>query len=179
MRRRKIALKIPETITEEEFLKIVNDPQVRRKPNNRIAYLLSFYQCLRISEVVKLNPEDYDPNTKLLHIRQAKRNKDRKIPVSPQVIRAIKFLPIGRPSAKDKGVRAYQYALKKDGIRILGKDLHPHTLRHSGATHYLNKKKWDIRQIQIFLGHSDIKITQIYTHVNPEALTRLMWQDEN
>ena len=173
-----MAFKIPETITEEELIKIVNDPEVKKKTKNRIAYLFSFYQCLRISEVVKLTPQDYDPNTKLLHIRQAKGNKDRRIPIAPQTIRAIKFLPLGSDKAKDKGIRALQYALKKDGKRILNKDLHPHTLRHSGATYYLNSKKWDIRQLQRFLGHSDIKITQIYTHVTPEDLTKLMW-DEN
>ena len=170
-------IKIPETITEEELLKIVNDPKVKKNARNRIIYLFSFYQCLRISEVMKLRPEDYEPNTKLLHIRQAKGKKDRKVPVSPQVIRALKFLPLGSPKAKDLGIRALQIALKKDAKRILGKDIHPHTLRHSGATHYLNKKKWDIRQLQRFLGHSDIKITQIYTHVNPEDLTALMWED--
>lgn len=64
-----MALKIPETITEKEFIKIVNDPEVKKRPKNRIAYLLAFYQYLQISEVVKLSQEDYDPNTKLLHIR--------------------------------------------------------------------------------------------------------------
>jgi len=172
-----VAFKIPETITEEELIKIVNDPKLKKKNRDRIAYLFAFYLCLRISEVVKINREDYDPNTKLLHIRQAKRKKDRMVPISPNLVRAIKYLPLGSKKAKDKGVRALQYALKKVGKRVLGKDIHPHTLRHSGATYYLNTKKWDIRQLQRFLGHSDIKITQIYTHVNPEDLTKLMWND--
>lgn len=173
-----MAFKIPETITEAELIAIINDPKVKKNVRNRYVYLFSFYQCLRISEVMKLLPEDYDPNTKLLHIRQAKRKKDRKVPISPKVIRALKFLPLGSTKAKDKGIRAIQYALKKDAKRILGKDIHPHTLRHSGATYYLNAKRWDIRQLQRFLGHSDIKITQIYTHVNPEDLTKLMWEDD-
>lgn len=173
-----MALKIPETITEEELIKLVNDPKVKEKTKNRLAYLMSFYQCLRISEVVKLNKEDYDPKTKLLHIKQSKGNKDRNIPIAPILVKAVKFFPLGSTKAKDKGIRALQYALKKDGIRILGKDIHPHTLRHSGATYYLNSKKWDIRQLQIFLGHTDIKITQIYTHVNPEDLTKLMWDED-
>jgi len=168
-------LKIPEVITEEEFIKLVNDPLVRKNTRNRTAYIFAFYECLRISEVVKLLPEDYNPDNKLLHIRQAKGGKDRKIPISPHAIRGLKRLPLGT-NAKDKGVRALQYSLKKDAKRVLGKDIHPHTLRHSGATHYLNKKKWDIRQLQRFLGHTDIKITQIYTHVSPEDLTALMWE---
>jgi len=142
-----------------------------------MVYLLAFYQCLRISEVLKLTREDYDPNTKLLHIKQGKGNKDRNIPIAPQLVRVVKFLPLGSSKAKDNGIRAIQYAIKKDGARVLGKDIHPHTLRHSGATHYLNAKRWDIRQLQRFLGHTDIKITQIYTHVNPEDLTKLMWDN--
>jgi len=166
-------LKIPEVIKHEEFLKLVNDSEIK-KTKRRISYILMFYQCLRISELVKLKKEDYNPNTKLIHIKQAKGKKDRIIPISPNCVKAIKYLPLGT-DAKDKGIRALQYALKKDGERILNIDLHPHTLRHSGATYYLNVKKWDIRQLQRFLGHSDIKITQIYTHVNPEDLTKLMW----
>jgi len=169
-------LVIPETIREEDLIKLVNDPKTKKK--NKASYLMCFYQCLRISELVKLQKADYDLNTKLIHIRQGKRSKDRKIPINPKCIRVIKMLPLGSEKAKDKGIRALQYALKKDAIRVLGKDIHPHTLRHSGATYYLNVKKWDTRQLQRFLGHSDIKITQIYTHVNPEDLTKLMWDDQ-
>lgn len=168
-------LKIPEVIKHEEFLKIVSDSEVKKRVKDKVAYILLFYQCLRISELMKLKKENYNPNTKLLHIKQAKGKKDRIIPISPNCVKAIKYLPLGS-DAKDKGIRALQYALKKDGERILNKDLHPHILRHSGATYYLNVKKWDIRQLQRFLGHSDIKITQIYTHVNPEDLTKLMWE---
>lgn len=170
-------LKIPETITEEELIKLVNDPEVKKRPKQRAGYILCFYQALRVSELFKLNQEDYNSSNKLIHIRQSKRKKDRKIPISPKAVKALRYLPV-RTDSKDFGVRAFQYALRKDGKRVLGKDLHPHTLRHSGATHYLNIKKWDTRQLQIFLGHSDIKITQIYTHVNPEDLTRIMWDGE-
>jgi len=172
-----MALTIPDTITEDELLQIVNDETVRKKKRNRAIYILAFYQALRISEVMKLNPEDYDPNTKLIHIRKSKRAKDRRIPINPKVVRILKFLPL-RTDSKDKGIRAIQYALKKDGKRILKKDLHPHTLRHSGATYYLNKKVFDTKQLQIFLGHADARTTNIYTHVNPSDLTKIMWDEE-
>ena len=171
-----MALKIPETITEEELIKIIKDPKTKKR--NGITYFLCFYQALRISELVKLNREDYDKETKLIWIRQSKRAKDRRIPINPKCVHLVKYLPLRSHKAKDRGVRALQYALKKDGVRVLGKDLHPHTLRHSGASYYLNIKGWDIRKVQIFLGHSDIKTTQIYLHVNPTDLTKLMWKDE-
>jgi site-specific recombinase XerD len=168
--------KIPTIITEEQLFTLVNDPLVRAKPKRRMAYIMMFYQALRVSELSKLQKEDYDPNLKLLHIKQAKGSKDRKIPISRMCLKIIKHLPLTSQKSKDKGVRALQYSLKKDALRVLKMDVHPHTLRHSGATYYLNKKKWDIRQLQRFLGHSDIKVTQIYTHVNPEDLTALMWE---
>lgn len=169
--------KIPNTITEEQLFELVNDSTVRKKPKRRMAYILMFYQALRVSELAKLSKEDYDPHTKLIHIKQSKGSKDRKIPISPVVVKIIKYLPLTSQDAKDRGIRALQFALKKDAKRVLKMDLHPHTLRHSGATYYLNKKKWDIRQLQRFLGHSDIKTTQIYLHVNPEDLTALMWDN--
>jgi len=173
-----MAFKIPDTITEQELFKLVDHPIVKKKAKRRMAYIVMFYQALRVSELAKLNKEDYDENTKLLHIKQAKGSKDRKIPISPNVVKIIKHLPLTAQNTKDKGIRALQYSLKKDGKLVLQKDLHPHTLRHSGATYYLNKKKWDIRQLQRFLGHNDIKTTQIYLHVNPEDLTALMWEIE-
>jgi len=167
-----MARKIPDTITEEEFLKLVNDPEVKAKPKKRLAYVLGFYNCLRISEIVNLQPHNYNPKTRLLEIKEAKGKKDRHIPLAPEVKNLLKYLPIG---VKE---RALQIALKKDALKILNKNIHPHTLRHSGATYYLNNKGWDIRQLQVFLGHSDIKITQIYAHVNPIQLTKLMYNED-
>jgi len=164
--------KIPDTITEEEFITLISDKKIKKNNKRKLAYMLGFYQCMRISEVVKILPEDFTPKDRLLHLRQAKGSKDRNIPVAPEVVRGIKHLPV------EVGKRGLQHAITKDSIRVLNKRIHFHTLRHSGASHYLNIKKWDIRQVQIFLGHSDIKTTQIYLHVNPSDLTRIMWGED-
>lgn len=161
--------KIPTTITEEEFLKLLKD--VRMK-HHQLAFCLGFYQCMRVSEVVKLKPEDVDIQRHIIMIKEGKGMKDRNIPINPKIIRILKHLPV------DCGARALQIALRRKGKQILNKDLKFHSLRHSGATYYLNQQKWDIRHVQQFLGHSKLDTTQIYTHVSPKDLSKLMgWGD--
>lgn len=162
-------LKLPEVITEEELIQVLNKV---KKPKNKLAFALGFYGCMRVSEVIKLLPEDVDYNLKLLWIKQAKGSKDRKIPIAPEIIKGLKNLPI------DLGVRALQISFKKICKEVLGKDLHFHTLRHSGITHYLVKKGWSSLEVQRLAGHSRIATTQIYAHINPQDLVNRMWEDK-
>jgi len=161
--------KIPEVITELEFIKLLRGV---KKPHHKIAFVLGFYGAMRISEIVNLQQENIDRGQRIIRIKQAKGNKDRNIPIPPQAVRGLSHVPI------KCGVRALEIAFKNYGKKKLGKDLHFHQLRHSGATHYLNKKKWSTRQVQILLGHSKIQTTEIYTHVTPDVLIEKMW-DEN
>jgi len=166
--------KIPETIQEEEIVKIL---QATKNPQHRSAFYLGFYQCLRVSEVIHLKQEDIDKQQHLIKVKQAKGNKDRHIPIiKPKILsQATIFKALNQIPIKI-GKRAVQYAFKKKAQEVLNKDIHFHTLRHSGATWLLNKKKWDIRQVQRFLGHSKISTTEIYTHVSPEDLINLEWE---
>lgn len=159
--------KIPQVITEEELVQLM---QVEPKLKYRYAYALGFYECLRVSEVVHLGKEHIDKQMRILHIKEAKGHKDRDIPIAPEVWKGLKFIPIGC------SIRTLQRNFKQAGIKALNKNLHFHILRHSGITHYLNKKKWDIRQLQRLAGHSKISTTEIYAHVNPEDLVNKMWE---
>lgn len=168
--------KLPETITEEELINILNKT---KRDNHKLAFLLGFYQAMRVSEVVKLKPENIDKKQHVIHIIEGKGKKDRDIPIikplklNPKtILYALNKLPIGCK------VRALQVAFKKKAQEVLKKNLHFHTLRHSGATWLLSKKKWNIRQIQRFLGHSNLQSTAIYTHVNPQDLINLEWEEE-
>jgi len=153
-----LAFKIPKTISEKEFL-----DGVKKVPKNRkdikLAFMLGFYQCLRISEVCNLKPEHVDKDRGFLHILNAKGGKDRDVPIMKPVWAGLKYLPV------EIGHRALQKQVKK-----YWPDHHFHSFRHSGASYYLNSKKVDIRAIQQLLGHSRLDTTMIYTHVTPDDL---------
>ena len=154
-------IKIPETITEEEFLKLL---KATKKNRLKTAYTLGFYQCLRVSEVISLKKSDIDMERGFLHIKQGKGKKDRHVPIQPPVKFCLRYLPI------DVSRQALHKSISTSSEKVLGKKLHFHTLRHSGATFYLNDKQVDIRHIQELLGHSRLSTTQIYTHINPQQL---------
>ena len=162
--------KLPETINENELMEIL---KATNKKHHKLAFCLGFYQGLRISEIVNLLPENIDYEQHLIRIKQAKGNKDRNIPIMPELIRKLNILPI------KCGVRALEIAFKnscrKAGIK---KELYFHCLRHSSATWLLNTKRWDIRMIQQFLGHARLDTTQIYSHVSAQNLVDLVWKDD-
>ena len=147
---------LPSTISESEFLEGIK--KVKR-PKLKLAFMLGFYQCMRVSEIVKLKPENVNMDTGFIHILQGKGSKDRDIPIMQPVKHGLRHLPIGL------GIRSLEKWVKR-----YFPDIHFHSLRHSGATFYLNNKSIDIRYIQLLLGHSQLSTTQIYTHVNPQNL---------
>jgi len=160
--------KIPETITEEELFKVLKETKLK---HHRLAYLLGFYQCMRISEVVKLQRENIDLDRNIISIKDAKGGKDRNIPIAPELRKRLGVLPI------KCGIRALEIAFKNIAKKVLNKDLHFHCLRHSGATHYLNVKNWNLRIVQHFLGHADVSTTMIYTHISPADMINAMYKE--
>lgn len=151
-----MTFKIPKTISEKDFLENIKKV---KNPKHKLAFMLGFYQCMRVSEVINLKQEHVDRQRGFLHVIAGKGNKDRDIPIMKIVEPGLKHLPI------DMTRQALHKAVKK-----YFQDCHFHTLRHSGATFYLNEKKIGIRTIQQLLGHSRIDTTQIYTHITPDEL---------
>jgi integrase len=161
-------IKLPEIITEKELIEML---KATKKTHHRLAFALGFYECMRVSEVVKLQPEDVNKQLKLLYLKQAKGHKDRNIPIAPEVMTGLKHLPI------KCGIRALQIAFKKKLKEVLNRDdLTFHSLRHSGITHYLTVKKWNSLEVQRMAGHSKISTTEIYAHINPAHLVDRMWE---
>lgn len=152
--------KLPEVITIEDFNKILEHT---KKLEHRLAFKLGFLCGLRISEVLKLDEKDIEKNRGFLFIKQGKGKKDRYVPIARPLIKDLKYIPI-----KIKR-RALQHAISKISKEVIGKKIHFHTLRHSGATFYLSQGM-NIREVQQLLGHSRIDTTTIYTHISPTDL---------
>jgi site-specific recombinase XerD len=141
-----------------------------------------YYGGLRLSEAIGLKWDDLDFGRMLVHVRDGKGRKDRVIFLHPE----LKILLDAHCSNNSEGLvfvsgysggkyvpKTVQLVVKEAAARArIKKNVTPHTLRHSFATHLLEGGA-DIRYIQKLLGHKDLKTTQIYTHVAETDMGRL------
>jgi integrase/recombinase XerD len=139
---------------------------------------LLYSSGLRVSELCNLKLENIDINEKLVKVKGGKGNKDRIVVLSEKWLndyvefakRFFKKVPKeyvfckknGKPLSPDTIQRIVKDAGQNANIK---KDISPHTLRHSFATHLLASGE-NLRNIQTLLGHSNISTTQIYTKVD-------------
>lgn len=171
--------KLPVVLSTEE-IKLIFDAITNIKHKALISLLYS--AGLRIGEAINLEIKDIDSKRMLIHIKQAKGKKDRYTLLSPVFIKILreyykaykpkKYLFEGQKGGKYSNASAQNIlkeALKKANIN---KKITLHTLRHSFATHLLEKGT-DIRYIQELLGHSSPKTTMIYTHVTETSLKKI------
>ncbi len=177
--RPKKKIKLPEVLSIEEVkLILVNTNNIKHQT------LLSFiYSCgLRIGETLNTKLVDLDLQRQFVHIKSGKGRKDRYVPVPFNMCRLLRkyiisqkpkyFLFEGRNNGKYSPVSARQ-VLKRSLLKSeIKKSVTLHTLRHSYATHLLEKGT-DIRYIQELLGHNDPKTTMIYTHVSSSSLDKI------
>jgi site-specific recombinase XerD len=139
---------------------------------------LTYSVGLRVSEIVNLKIEDVDSKRMLIHIKNAKGRKDRMVPLSPNVLNLLreyfkqyrpkKYLFNGQTS-NIYSIGSCQQIYKK----YIEESGHIHTLRHSCATNLLENGT-DLRLIQKILGHSNVKTTEIYTHVSNQMLSNVV-----
>ncbi len=141
------------------------------------------YGCgLRLSELLNLKITDIDSGNMLVHIRNSKGNKDRMVMLSNQLLEDLRayflkykpqeYLIEGQGGGlySEKSVQnIVKEAAAKAGIK---KQVTPHTLRHSFATHLLENGT-DIRYIQQLLGHSSVKTTEVYTHITDISKSKI------
>lgn len=141
---------------------------------------------IRVSELIALNVGDIDLGTNVVRVR-GKGKKERVIPIGPSAVKAIlHYLDLRKGERAAGRTEVEALFINKHGQRLstrsvrrkldkylleAGLDLSvsPHTLRHSFATHMLQRGA-DLRSVQEMLGHQSLSTTQIYTHVSGERV---------
>lgn len=161
----KIAQTHPTYLTPSEVSALIESAAT---PQSRLMIELMYACGLRVSELVKLHHEDISTDGTLL-VREGKGQKDR-ITVIPDGLRA-KLRGTGPIFGDGTMTTRNVQTIVRDAARRAGirKRVTPHVLRHSFATHLLERGT-DIRVIQELLGHSNLQTTQIYTHVSKETI---------
>ncbi len=181
---------LPHTLSMAEVDRLLlapagDDPLSLR---DRAMFEVLYATGLRVSELVGLRWRDLQLDVGYL-MAFGKRSKQRIVPLGEAAVGELRhYLTLGRPEL-DKDQGAAQIFLNRAGKGLtrqgfwkiikrraleagILKDISPHTLRHSFATHLLENGA-DLRSVQTMLGHADISTTQIYTHVTRERLRKI------
>jgi len=158
--------KLPTTISEEDFVKIIKKTKSEK---HKIAFLLGYGAGLRVSEVLAVESRHIDWNGKTIFVEQGKGKKDRIVPL-PKGLKQkhLNLFPLGiTPRALQI---AFKRASERAGILKVKPDAHFHSLRHGFGSNCANKGI-PIHQIRTLMGHSNISTTNVYLELNPkEAL---------
>lgn len=178
---------LPETLNElqvEQFLEKIDTKAVHGLRDRAMIELL-YASGLRISELANARLENFDFEQRVVRVT-GKGNKTRLVPVGRKACEALAaYLSTERPKLlkprssseiflSERGTklttaRIWQIVKKHARRAGLEKNIYPHLLRHSFATHLLSNGA-DLRIIQEMLGHADISTTQVYTHVDQQRL---------
>jgi integrase/recombinase XerD len=183
----KLWKKIPETLSLNEVDALLNQPNIREKLGIRDKAILEtlYATGMRVSEAANLKVDNVNLDIGFLRCI-GKGNKERVIPLGKKAVGSIKrYLEMSRPKLLKKKESEFLF-LNRFGKKIsrqslwkiikryakearIKKPIRPHILRHSFATHLLERGA-DLRSVQEMLGHSNISTTQVYTHINKDRL---------
>lgn len=177
----KTPVRLPRFVSGPEVSRLL--AALRSEKMQTIA-MLAYGAGLRVSEILALERGDIDAKRMLIHIRHAKRGRERYVMLSPRLLAALRaywkwteprgprlfsgrngYSPLDRAAVH----RAFSKAARKAGLgRVLG----PHVLRHGFATHMLESGT-DLRTLQVLLGHGSLKSTVVYLHITTARLQTL------
>ena len=183
----KFRMRLPTHLSTEEVTRLLTQPDMSRAMGvrDRAMIELLYSTGLRVSELVNLRLSDLQMDAGSLRCI-GKGNKERMVPMGRSAVASIEaYLRHARQTLLRGKVSPYVFLNRfggrmgrigfwkklaeygrKAGLRL---KLKPHMLRHSFATHLLERGA-DLRSVQLMLGHADISTTQIYTHVVKERL---------
>jgi integrase/recombinase XerD len=173
--------KLPVVLSPEEVARLLNAaPGLKYKAALSVAYGAG----LRAAEVISLKVSDIDSKRMIIRVEQGKGYKDRNVMLSPHLLNLLRawwrvarpqgWLFPGRnpvqPMTTRQLRRACHAAAQAAGVE---RNVSPHTLRHSFATHLL-EQNIDVRVIQVLLGHAKLDSTALYTRVATKTIQQVM-----
>lgn len=187
----KMSKKLPSVLDINEIEKILSAPNVTDKLGLRDKAILElFYACgTRVSELINLKVNDLFFDDEIIRVF-GKGSKERLIPIGSSAIKWVgEYLKKCRPLLMKKSKSENNLFLNSRASKLsrmgiwkiidryvkeagIERDVHPHTFRHSFATHLLEGGA-DLRAVQEMLGHADISTTQIYTHIDRDYIKQI------
>ena len=187
----KLRRKLPNVLTYKEIEKIL---KTKISTMDKAIFELLYSSGLRVSELTNLKTTDIDYYSSILKC-MGKGSKERIVPINKKASSALKNylkkrelivkkyrLTTKRLFLLDNGKpinRQYVYSFIHNlGKNIVNKNISPHTIRHSFATHLLENGA-DLRSVQELLGHCDISTTQLYTHISTKRLKDVYFSINN
>ncbi|MFH2013042.1 MAG: site-specific tyrosine recombinase XerD [Pseudomonadota bacterium] len=186
----KTGLKLPNTLTLDEVERLLDQPDSTNPLGMRDSAMLELLYAtgVRVSELILLSLNSINLEVGYL-IAFGKGSKERIVPIGNQATEKLKEYMISARKKLLKNSSSSYLFVNRSGNHLsrqgfwkiikkytfkagIKKNITPHTLRHSFATHLLERGA-DLRSVQTMLGHVDISTTQIYTHVTRERLKKL------
>ncbi|HEX5060108.1 MAG TPA: site-specific tyrosine recombinase XerD [Kofleriaceae bacterium] len=179
------ARRLPGVLGEDAVARLIAQPKDTPRGRRDAAMIeLAYASGLRVSELVHIALADINLNHGFVRIT-GKGNKTRLVPVGsaardkiaqylehdrPRFVRdpaerALFLTERGRPMTRQGFWKSLRNYARRAGVRLPAGDISPHKLRHSFATHLVERGA-DLRAVQAMLGHADISTTEIYTHVS-------------
>lgn len=172
---------LPTVLSQEEIKRLLDST---RSLKHRALLMVLYGAGLRVSEACRLTVDDIDSSRMVIHVRQAKGNKDRDVMLSPVLLETLRrYWKVSRPKPwifpgyrPDKPMTTKSVFLMVRNVAArakITKTVSPHTLRHSFATHLLESGT-DLRTIQLLLGHADVRTTIIYLQVSQQHIRKIV-----
>ncbi|MEE9294947.1 MAG: tyrosine recombinase XerC [Phycisphaerae bacterium] len=182
--------RLPKFLNVEEVEKLLRTPDRTTLLGTRDHAMLEvmYSTGIRVSELVALNVDDVDFSVQVVRVH-GKGKKQRNTPIGPTALSAItRYMEFRRADPRSATFDQQALFVNKHGQRLstrsvrrkldkylavagLDPSISPHTLRHSFATHMLDKGA-DLRSVQELLGHQSISTTQVYTHLTTERMKK-------
>ena len=186
----KVWMRLPDTLSKEEMNVILAQPGGDKPSALRDTAMLELLYAtgIRVSELINLTMNSINWQVGFLTV-MGKGNKERIVPIGKTAYDCVRvYVDNARPQLMQKkstdmlflnrfGGKFTRQGFWKMVIRYaqkagLKKKVHPHTFRHSFASHLLEGGA-DLRTVQVMLGHADISTTQIYTHITRDRLKEI------